>query len=186
MLCAEIRLIGVYDEQNGPLASLSCVSGLLLTATVGGSLTLWDPRTPHIPVWNHEICSKSNDYRVIACGISNRYIQLVSTDETPVIFWDVRMLNSLNSCTGFKREISLPNFKTFSAICDPNDCVCLGGVQDGVSTLHIYDLHTKSSLMSTTLSGLKYPTFMAANEFSGAHRLLLANTVGDAKSLRVE
>lgn len=180
---SEIRLVGMFDEQNGPLASLSCVSGLLLTATVGGSVTLWDPRTPHIPIWNHEISNKHSDYRVISCGISNRYIQLVSNADTPVLFWDVRMLSSLSSCGGFKQELSLQNFNTFSAICDPNDCVCIGGLQDGEPTLHIFDLHTKSLLTSKSLDDIKYPAFMSANEFGGENRLLVANTMGNVKSL---
>ncbi|ORM41318.1 Protein FAN [Babesia sp. Xinjiang] len=181
-----VRLIGVFDEHNGPLASVHCASGLLLTATVNGSLALWDPRSPHIPIWNHEICHQFSDCQVVACAISNRYIQLVSAGDSPVIFWDVRMLNSLSACSGFKREISTPKFRTLGAICDPNDCVCLSGVQDGTPMLQLYDLHTRASLLTTDLGGLTYPTLMAANEFGGQHRLLVANTTGDIRSLLVK
>ncbi|GBE59858.1 neutral sphingomyelinase [Babesia ovata] len=180
---SDIRLIGVFDETNGPLAALSSANGLLLTASISGSLTLWDPRSPHIPIWNHEIRQKAGNSRVVACGISNRYIQLVSTGESPVIFWDVRMLNSLSSCSGFKRELASPQFSILGAVCDPNDCVCLSGTQGGAPSLQLHDLHTRSMLMTTELEGLEYPTIMAANEFGGPHRLLVANTSGENLTL---
>ncbi|GFE55521.1 neutral sphingomyelinase, putative [Babesia ovis] len=180
----DIRLVGVFDDHSGMLASVFSANGLLLTATVGGSLTLWDPRSPHSPIWNHEICQQSSDSQVLSCSISNRYIQLVSSGERPVIFWDVRMLNSLSACSGFKRDLSVPA-RTLGAICDPNDCVCLSGIQESSPVLQVYDLNTRSALMTMELGDLSYPSLVAVNEFSGPHRLLVANASGDVRSVLV-
>ncbi|EDO05840.2 Beige/BEACH domain containing protein [Babesia bovis T2Bo] len=176
---SDIRMIGIFDDHNGPLASVFSSSGLLLTATVGGSLTLWDPRSPHSPVWNHEIGHQSRSCQVISCSISNRYIQMVSSGDHPVIFWDVRMLNSLSSCSGFKRELSIPNFDVLGGLCDPNDCIGLSGTQDGVSTLQFYDINTRSVLAQTAFHDMSYPSILAVNYFNGSHRMLVANTSGD-------
>ncbi|EKX72839.1 conserved hypothetical protein [Theileria equi strain WA] len=180
----DARMVGVFDEQNGPLAALSCKSGLLLSASMGGSLTLWDIRTPQTPIWIHEACSTSRQHsQILSCCISNHYLQIVSRSESPVMFWDIRMLNSLNSTAGFTKQLETPSMSVLGCHCDPGDCVALVGTVNNEPTLSIYDLHTRKNASNISLSNIKHPTLFQVNPFSSHSNSLeaiVANTLGES------
>ncbi|BAM41180.1 neutral sphingomyelinase [Theileria orientalis strain Shintoku] len=186
----------IFDESAG-LTCLCCKNDLLLSCVVNGKLNLWDIRTPNTPIWSYE---PTTDKMVLSCGISNHFIQVVSKSRDPVVFWDIRMLNSLGSCDSFMKQLNI-DYVPLSSYCDPGDHISLTAVagpaasngcavpRADASTLHesifyIYDLSLKNRVSSLAL-GLKNPTMTCVNPFSQHNNLraIVANNRGDSVAI---
>ncbi|UKK01269.1 neutral sphingomyelinase [Theileria orientalis] len=183
----------IFDESSG-LTCLCCKNDLLLSCVVNGKLNLWDIRTPNTPIWSYE---PTTDKMVLSCGISNHFIQVVSKSTDPVVFWDIRMLNSLGSCDSFMKQLNI-DYVPLSSYCDPGDHISLTTVAAPVatngssvtrthlsrlheSTFYIYDLNLKNKVSSLNLN-LKNPTMTCINPFSKHNNLraIIANNRGDS------
>eukprot|EP00375_Theileria_parva_P000760 XP_763430.1 hypothetical protein [Theileria parva strain Muguga] len=187
----DMREVMIFDESS-PIVSLCFRNDLLLTGVMSGSLSLYDVRTPNTPIWSYE---PTTERIILSCGISNHFIQAVSKSLDPILFWDIRMLNSLGSCDSFMKQIQT-NVLPLSSYSDLADFISIthntedtassngmGSSSSVGSKLEMYDLNKRTRIMTMSLN-MANPTMTRVNTNTDDQiKAIIANNKGQSIAL---
>ncbi|KAK2196225.1 bifunctional BEACH domain/BEACH domain superfamily/WD40-repeat-containing domain superfamily/WD40-YVTN repeat-like-containing domain superfamily [Babesia duncani] len=178
-----VKMVGCYSDLNSPLADVCGTHDLLLCAGQDGTLVLYDTRAPKTSIWSVQLDSKRS---ILSCYMSNLYIQVLQCSETPIVYWDVRMLNSITASGGFKRQLNIPNFAITGAACDRGNIVALcGSIRGDVGdkyALHLVDLCSGKWDAGLTLE-MPEPSLVAVDTFGSGYGALVANSRGSLQAI---